>query len=61
MALDWPYTTETTMHSRKTHWVGSLSVQERGADQEPGKRTIEWELQKAGKSWKETKGENCDD
>jgi hypothetical protein len=30
-------------------------------DQEqPGKSTIEWEMQKAGKSWKETKGEALD-
>jgi len=34
MALDWPYTMETTRHSRKTYWTGTLRVQGRGVDQE---------------------------
>jgi len=41
----------------ETHWTRTLRVQGRGVDQEqPEKSTIEWEMQKAGKSLKETKG-----
>jgi hypothetical protein len=38
-------------HQIDTHWTGTLRVQGRGVDREqPGKSTIEWEKQRAGKS-----------
>jgi hypothetical protein len=38
------------------HWTGKSTYKEEDNTQSTRKRTREWELQKAGESWKEAKG-----